>query len=95
MGQSVLSGEHGAGAKAMIEASNARRAGTAGDIAAAAAFLLDPATSYVSGADPLVDGGVTATARTGASSDPAADEGVVAQELQPQLQPLAHEQEEP
>ncbi|MEV4175886.1 SDR family oxidoreductase [Nonomuraea sp. NPDC049709] len=65
MGQSELSGEHGAVIKAMIEASNAKRVGTAGDIAAAAAFLLDPATSYVSGTDLLVDGGVTATVRTG------------------------------
>lgn len=60
MGQAELSGEHGERMRAMIDASNARRAGTAADITEAVEFLLSPAASFVSGTDLLVDGGVTA-----------------------------------
>lgn len=64
MGQQELAGEHGAHMRAMIESSNARRAGTPADIAAAADFLLGPAASFISGTDLLVDGGVIAAAAT-------------------------------
>ncbi|MBD2892126.1 NAD-dependent glycerol dehydrogenase [Actinomadura sp. RB99] len=64
MGQAELDGEHGAGMKMMIDASNAKRAGTPADIAAAAEFLLGPAASFISGADLLVDGGAVAAVTT-------------------------------
>ena len=60
MGQAELAGEHGDRMRAMVDASNAKRAGTPADIAAAAEFLLSPGASFISGADLLVDGGVTA-----------------------------------
>jgi NAD(P)-dependent dehydrogenase (short-subunit alcohol dehydrogenase family) len=49
----------------MIESSPARRVGTPDDIASAAAFLLGPQSSFVTGTDLLVDGGAVAAARTG------------------------------
>ncbi len=66
MGRAELDSENGKVMRMMIDASNARRAGTPADIAAAAEFLLGPAASFISGADLLVDGGVTATVATGA-----------------------------
>ncbi|MEW2359648.1 SDR family oxidoreductase [Spirillospora sp. NPDC029432] len=64
MGRAELDGEHGAGMRMMIESSNAGRAGTPADIAAAAEFLLGPAAGFISGTDLLVDGGVTAAVRS-------------------------------
>ncbi|MFC5746352.1 SDR family oxidoreductase [Actinomadura rugatobispora] len=65
MGQAELAGEHGAGMKAMVDASNAGRLGTPADIAAAADFLLGPTAGFLSGTDLLVDGGVVAAVRSG------------------------------
>lgn len=65
MGRGELDNEHGASMRAMVEASNAGRLGTPTDIAAAAEYLLGPASSFVSGTDLLVDGGVTAAFATG------------------------------
>lgn len=59
-GQAELRGEHGAGMRAMIDGSNAKRMGTPTDIAAAVAFLLSPAAAFISGIDLLVDGGAIA-----------------------------------
>jgi NAD(P)-dependent dehydrogenase (short-subunit alcohol dehydrogenase family) len=64
MGRSELSGPHGAGMRAMVEASGTGRLGTAADIAAAATFLLSDDASFVTGTDLLVDGGVVATIRS-------------------------------
>ena len=66
MGQAELDSDHGAVMRMMIEASNAKRVGTADDIASAAEFLLGPDASYISGADLLVDGGAVAAVTTGA-----------------------------
>jgi NAD(P)-dependent dehydrogenase (short-subunit alcohol dehydrogenase family) len=49
-----LSAEH---AHALATASPAKRLGTPEDIAAAAAFLLGPEASFITGTDLLVDGG--------------------------------------
>jgi NAD(P)-dependent dehydrogenase (short-subunit alcohol dehydrogenase family) len=49
----------------MIEASATGRLGTPDDIASAAAFLLGPESSFVTGTDLLVDGGVIAAQRSG------------------------------
>lgn len=60
MGRHELSSPFGEAMRHMVEGSPAGRLGTADDIAAVAAFLLGPEASFVTGADVLVDGGVTA-----------------------------------
>jgi hypothetical protein len=44
----------------MIEASTARRAGTADEVATMGALLLGPDGAFITGSDILMDGGVTA-----------------------------------
>ncbi|KAA9149891.1 SDR family oxidoreductase [Amycolatopsis acidicola] len=66
MGQQELASPSGAFMRTMIEKSGTGRVGTADDIAAAAAFLLGPESSFVTGTDLLVDGGVVAALRSGA-----------------------------
>lgn len=63
MGQEELAGDSGTGMRAMIAASATRRVGTPDDIADAVAFLLGPASSFISGTDLLVDGGAVAGVR--------------------------------
>ncbi|MCU1529547.1 MAG: short-chain dehydrogenase [Frondihabitans sp.] len=65
MGQLELGGAAGAGMRAMLEASSAQRLGTPEDIATATEFLLDPRSSFITGTDLLVDGGVVAAFRGG------------------------------
>ncbi|MFJ9156269.1 SDR family oxidoreductase [Streptomyces griseoviridis] len=65
MGQQELAGESGRVMRAMVDASATGRLGTPGDIAAAAAFLLGPDASFITGTDLLVDGGVVAAVRSG------------------------------
>jgi NAD(P)-dependent dehydrogenase (short-subunit alcohol dehydrogenase family) len=63
MGQAELQGPMGAFIQSMIEESGARRVGTPDDIAAAAAFLTGPDSSFITGNDILVDGGAVAAQR--------------------------------
>jgi NAD(P)-dependent dehydrogenase (short-subunit alcohol dehydrogenase family) len=70
MGQHELASPLGDGMRAMIAASAAGRVGTPDDIAAAAAFLLGPDASFITGIDLLVDGGVIAALGGGAWPSP-------------------------
>lgn len=72
MGQLELAGEGGVGMRAMLDASAAKRLGTPEDIANATEFLLDPRSSFITGTDLLVDGGVIAALRSGRLSIPGA-----------------------
>ncbi|AFN62539.2 Short-chain dehydrogenase/reductas [Mycobacteroides abscessus] len=65
MGHQELASETGAITRSMVDGSASGRIGTSDDIAAAAAFLLGPESSYVTGTDLLVDGGVIAAVRSG------------------------------
>lgn len=65
MGQQELDGPSGVYMRAMIDASGAKRLGTPDDITAAVAFLLGPDSTFVTGVDLLVDGGVIAALRSG------------------------------
>ncbi|WP_319453376.1 MULTISPECIES: SDR family oxidoreductase [unclassified Mycobacterium] len=65
MGRQELAGESGRLIQMMTDNAGLRRLGTADDIAAAAEWLLGPASSFVTGTDLLVDGGVTAAIRSG------------------------------
>ena len=49
----------------MIEASAAKRVGTADEIAAAGAFLLGEYAGFITGTDLLIDGGVIAAMKSG------------------------------
>jgi NAD(P)-dependent dehydrogenase (short-subunit alcohol dehydrogenase family) len=64
MGQQELSGPSGEGMRGMVSMSGTGRLGTPDDIADAAAFLLGPQASFITGTDLLVDGGVVAAVRT-------------------------------
>lgn len=55
----------GEGYQKMIEASPARRVGTADEIAAAGAFLLGENAGFITGIDLLIDGGVIAAMNSG------------------------------
>ena len=51
--------------RTMIQASVAKRVGTADEVAAAAAWLLGPESAFMTGSDLLIDGGVIAALRSG------------------------------
>lgn len=72
MGQQELDSESGVAMRAMISASGTARVGTPSDITNAAAFLLGPDASFITGTDLLVDGGVIAALRSGALQLPTA-----------------------
>lgn len=65
MGRQELASEQSTVMRALLDAAAAGRVGTPDDIAAAAAFLLGPDATYVTGVDLLVDGGVVAAVRAG------------------------------
>ena len=64
MGRQELAGASGDAMRQMIEMSATRRIGTPDDIANAVAWLVDPASSFITGTDILVDGGVVAAIRS-------------------------------
>lgn len=70
MGQQELASESGASMRAMIAGSATGRLGTPHDITAAAAFLLGPEASFITGTDLLVDGGVIAAMHSGKLARP-------------------------
>jgi NAD(P)-dependent dehydrogenase (short-subunit alcohol dehydrogenase family) len=65
MGQQELVSPVGDGMRAMIAMSGTGRIGTPDDIAAATAFLLGPDSTFITGTDLLVDGGVIAAVKAG------------------------------
>lgn len=65
MTQQELASPVGDGMRSMIAMSATGRLGTADDIAAATAFLLGPESTFITGTDLLVDGGVVAAAKAG------------------------------
>ena len=66
MGQLELASPAGGEMRAMIAGSAMKRLGTPEDITEAAAFLLSPQSSFITGTDLLVDGGVIAAMGFGA-----------------------------
>lgn len=66
MGREELGGDSGQVMRAMVDASGTARLGTPSDVANAVAFLLGPESTFITGTDVLVDGGVVAAVRAGA-----------------------------
>lgn len=64
MSEADLASDHGTIMRTMIDTSPTGRMGTPDDIAAAAAFLLGPESTFITGSDLLVDGGVVAAMRS-------------------------------
>jgi NAD(P)-dependent dehydrogenase (short-subunit alcohol dehydrogenase family) len=65
LAQHELDSPIGAAYRVMIEQSASKRMGTADEVAAAAAYLMGPEASFVTGSDLLIDGGVIAAMRAG------------------------------
>jgi len=65
LAQQEMAGPGGPVYQSMIEISAAKRVGTTDEIATAAAYLLGPESSFVTGSDLLIDGGVIAAMRSG------------------------------
>jgi len=61
MGAAELDGPSGAFMRSMVAGSGTARLGTPDDIAAVAEFLVGPQSSFITGTDLLVDGGVVAS----------------------------------
>ena len=72
MGQQEMDGPSGVYMRAMIDASGAKRLGTPDDITAAVAIPPGPDSTFITGVDLLVNGGVIAALRSGqvTSADP-------------------------
>lgn len=70
LAQHELNSEIGGMYRAMVEASPVRRMAPPDEIAIAAAYLLGPDASFVTGSDLLIDGGVIAAMKTGVLGSP-------------------------
>lgn len=68
MGAAELAGPSGQMMRGMIAGSGTGRVGTPDDIASAIAFLTGPDSTFITGTDLLVDGGVVASIKTGAAN---------------------------
>ncbi|GAB2980887.1 SDR family oxidoreductase [Streptomyces pseudoechinosporeus] len=75
MGRQELAGDTGQFMRAMVDASSTGRLGTPDDIADAAAFLLGPTSTFITGTDLLVDGGAVAALHSGGVKTPARPDG--------------------
>ncbi|GIZ43666.1 hypothetical protein CKM354_000688300 [Cercospora kikuchii] len=77
MGRAECEGENGEGMKAMMESSPIKRAATPYDVANAIAFLAGSDSSYITGSDLKIDGGVVSSMRWEVLNDglPADDTG--------------------
>ncbi len=69
MGEAELNGPNGDFMRQMVEASPTARLGTPHDIASAVEFLVGPNSTFITGTDLLVDGGVVASVLTGTGTD--------------------------
>lgn len=69
-----LTGPRGAGYRRMLEKSPAGRAGTPDEIGQLGAYLLGPDSAFITGADILADGGVTASYKYGPLQPTSADD---------------------
>jgi NAD(P)-dependent dehydrogenase (short-subunit alcohol dehydrogenase family) len=65
MAQHEMASPIGAGYRAMIDASPAKRMGAPDEVASAAAYLMGPDAGFVTGSDLLIDGGVIPAIRAG------------------------------
>jgi NAD(P)-dependent dehydrogenase (short-subunit alcohol dehydrogenase family) len=70
LAQHEMASESGPIYRAMIEASPAKRMASADEVASAAAFLMGPEASFITGSDLLMDGGVIPAMRAGRLDNP-------------------------
>ncbi len=70
LAQHEMDSESGPIYRAMIAASPAKRMASADEVASAAAFLLGPEASFITGSDLLMDGGVIPAMRAGRLDNP-------------------------
>jgi NAD(P)-dependent dehydrogenase (short-subunit alcohol dehydrogenase family) len=70
LAQHEMASESGPIYRAMIEASPVKRMASADEVASAAAFLMGPEASFITGSDLLMDGGVIAAMRGGRLDNP-------------------------
>jgi NAD(P)-dependent dehydrogenase (short-subunit alcohol dehydrogenase family) len=70
LAQHEMASESGPIYRAMIDDSPSKRMASADEVAAAAAFLMDPEANFITGSDLLMDGGVIAAMRAGRLANP-------------------------
>jgi NAD(P)-dependent dehydrogenase (short-subunit alcohol dehydrogenase family) len=70
LAQHEMASESGPIYRAMIEASPSKRMASPDEVASAAAFLMGPEASFITGSDLLMDGGVIAAMRGGRLDNP-------------------------
>jgi NAD(P)-dependent dehydrogenase (short-subunit alcohol dehydrogenase family) len=70
LAQHEMASESGPIYRAMIVASPSKRMASADEVASAAAYLMGPEASFITGSDLLIDGGVIAAMRGGRMNNP-------------------------